>query len=62
MVAGGTGIGVPLAERISPRFGDAMTRLVGFYQFENEAQLPERPDSLFGPVSHFDTIEWAVFG
>jgi NAD(P)-dependent dehydrogenase (short-subunit alcohol dehydrogenase family) len=57
MVAGGTGVGVPLAERISPRFGDAMTRLVGFYQFENEAESPERPDSLFGPVPHFDTVE-----
>lgn len=57
MVAGGASIGVPLAERFSPRLADIITSLIGFNQFSEERLPPNAPDGLFGTVPELDTIE-----
>lgn len=58
IIAGGGALGVPIAERISPRLTDTITRLIGFHQFSEE-RLPadEAAGGLFDTVPERDTIE-----
>ena len=58
LVAGGAGLGVVLAERISPRVTDWVTEKIGFAgQRSDEKQAGEYAGSLFEPVGEFDTVE-----
>lgn len=57
MVAGGGALGVPLAERFSPRLTDIITGLLGFNQFDQEKRSPNAPDGLFSPTPECDVIE-----
>lgn len=58
LVAGGAGLGVVFAERVSPRVTDWVTEKIGFVgQKSNEQQDGEYAGSLFEPVGEFDTIE-----
>lgn len=58
MVAGGGALGVPLAERFSPRLTDTITYLLGFDQLDKTEPLqPGAPDGLFDPTPEYDVIE-----
>lgn len=57
MVAGGGALGVPLAERFSPRLTDTITSFLGFDQLDKEPLPPNAPDGLFNPVPKYDVIE-----
>lgn len=57
MVAGGGSVGVPLAERFSPKLTDKITGLIGFNQFSDERQPPNPPDGLFEPTNHMNQVE-----
>lgn len=57
LVAGGGALGVPYAERFSPRLTDTITNLLGFDQLDKEPLPPDAPDALFEPTPQFDTIE-----
>lgn len=57
MVAGGGALGVPLAERLSPRLTDTITYLLGFDQLDKEPISPNAPDGLFSPTPECDVIE-----
>jgi len=58
LVAGGAGLGVVLAERISPRVTDWVTEKIGFAgQKSDEKQVGEYAGSLFEPLGEFDTVE-----
>lgn len=57
IVAGGAGLGVVYAERISPIAADFFSETIGFIgQNGGEKDLPDR-DNLFAPISGFDTVE-----
>ena len=57
MVAGGGAVGVPLAERFSPRLTDKITLLVGLNQFDESLPLSGEPDGLFEIVPGPGVIE-----
>lgn len=58
LVAGGAGVGVVLAERISPSFAQWLSGKVGFIgQTTDEKNSNDYAGNLFEPVSGFDTIE-----
>lgn len=57
IIAGGGALGVPLAERLSPRLTDAITYLLGFDQLDKEPLPPNAPDGLFHPTPECDVIE-----
>lgn len=58
IIAGGTGLGVMYAERISPRLADWITEKVGFVgQTTDEKSSGDYAGSLFEPIDSFDTIE-----
>ncbi|MGI8495853.1 MAG: SDR family oxidoreductase [Pyrinomonadaceae bacterium] len=59
LVAGGAGLGVVYAERVSPRAADFFSETVGFIgQDGGEKDTPEQfKDNLFEPVSGYDTVE-----
>lgn len=57
IIAGGGALGVPIAERLSPRLTDMITSLIGFNQFEQELLPPDAPDGLFNPVPELDVVE-----
>ncbi|MDQ3635052.1 MAG: SDR family oxidoreductase [Acidobacteriota bacterium] len=57
MVAGGGALGVPLAERFSPKLTDKITHLIGFNQFSDEKQSANPPDGLFEPSDQMQQIE-----
>jgi NAD(P)-dependent dehydrogenase (short-subunit alcohol dehydrogenase family) len=59
IVAGGAGLGVVIAEKISPRAADFFSETVGFAgQDGGEKNTPEQfTDNLFAPVSGYDTVE-----
>ena len=58
LIAGGAGVGVVVAERLSPRFAEWVTEKVGFAgQKTNEETDGDYAGSLFEPVEGFDTVE-----
>lgn len=59
LVAGGAGLGVVYAERISPRVADFFSETIGVPgQNAGEKDSPEQfEDNLFAPVSGYDTVE-----
>ena len=59
MVAGGAGLGVVYAERVSPRAADLFSETIGFAGQDGGAKdMPEQHrDNLFAPVSGYDTVE-----
>ena len=59
LVAGGAGLGVVYAERISPKAADFFSETIGFAgQKGGEKDTPEQfKDNLFAPVSGYDTVE-----
>ncbi len=59
LVAGGAGLGVVYAERVSPRAADFFSETIGFIgQDGGEKDTPEQyRDNLFAPVSGYDTVE-----
>lgn len=59
LVAGGAGLGVIYAERISPTAADFFSETVGFIGQDGGAKTsPEQfKDSLFEPISGYDTVE-----
>ncbi len=58
LVAGGAGVGVLLAERISPRFAEWMTEKIGFVGQKSDEKIDgEYAGSLFETVAGFDTVE-----
>ncbi len=57
MIAGGAGLGVMLAERISPTLTDKITDLLGFVgQKSGEAADRNKGDALFEPIDGYDTV------
>ncbi len=59
LVAGGAGLGVEYAERISPRLADFFSGTIGFIG-QNAGQkdpAEQFQDNLFEPISGFDTVE-----
>lgn len=59
LVAGGAGLGVVYAERVSPRLADFFSETIGFAgQNAGEKDTPEQfEDNLFAPISGYDTVE-----
>ncbi len=59
IVAGGAGLGVVYAERVSPRAADFFSETIGFAgQDGGEKDSPEQfKDNLFAPISGYDTVE-----
>jgi NAD(P)-dependent dehydrogenase (short-subunit alcohol dehydrogenase family) len=58
IVAGGAGLGVELAEKISPRLADFFSGTIGYVgQTSKEESDGKFAGSLFEPVSGFDTVE-----
>jgi NAD(P)-dependent dehydrogenase (short-subunit alcohol dehydrogenase family) len=59
LIAGGAGLGVVYAERLSPHLADFFSETVGFVgQNGGPKDSPEQyRDNLFEPISGFDTIE-----
>lgn len=59
LIAGGAGLGVVYAERISPRIADFFSRTVGFIgQNAGAKDSPEQfEDNLFDSISGYDTVE-----
>ena len=59
LVAGGFGLGVVLAEKISPKVADFFSGTVGFAgQNGGAKETPEQfTDNLFEPISGYDTVE-----
>jgi NAD(P)-dependent dehydrogenase (short-subunit alcohol dehydrogenase family) len=58
LIAGGAGVGVVIAERVSPALTEWFTGKIAFVgQTSNEKQTGEHKGSLFEPVSGFDTVE-----
>ena len=59
IVAGGAGLGVVYAERVSPQVADFFAETVGFAGQDGGAKnSPEQfKDSLFTPISGYDTVE-----
>lgn len=58
LVAGGAGVGVVLAERVSPRFAEWMSEKIGFIGQKTDEKIEgEYAGSLFEPVTGFDTVE-----
>lgn len=59
LIAGGVGLGVIYAERISPRAADFFSETIGFTGQDGGAKdTPEQyQDNLFAPVSGYDTVE-----
>lgn len=59
LVAGGAGLGVVYAERVSPAVADFFSEKVGFIgQNGGEKDSPEQyRDNLFEPISGYDTVE-----
>lgn len=63
LIAGGAGVGVVLSERISPRFAEWLSGLIGFVgQKSSEKQIGEFAGSLFEPLGKFDTVEGRFSG
>jgi NAD(P)-dependent dehydrogenase (short-subunit alcohol dehydrogenase family) len=58
LIAGGAGVGVVMAERLSPALTEWFTGKIAFVgQTSNEQETGEHLGSLFEPVSGLDTIE-----
>lgn len=58
IIAGGAGIGVELAEKISPRLADFFSGTIGYVgQTSSEESDGNFAGSLFEPISEFDTVE-----
>ncbi|MEP6900852.1 MAG: SDR family oxidoreductase [Actinomycetota bacterium] len=58
LVAGGAGLGVVYAERVSPRVADFFSEKIGFAgQDGGEKTSEQLQDNLFAPISGFDTVE-----
>lgn len=58
IIAGGAGLGVDLAERISPRMADFFSGTIGYVgQTTNEEASGNFAGNLFEPISGFDTVE-----
>lgn len=59
LVAGGFGLGVVLAEKVSPKVADFFSGTVGFAgQNGGAKETPEQfTDNLFEPISGYDTVE-----
>lgn len=58
IIAGGAGIGVVYAERISPRLSDWISEKIGFVgQTTNEKSSGNYEGNLFEPIDGFDKIE-----
>jgi short-subunit dehydrogenase len=59
LIAGGAGVGVVYAERISPRAADFFSETIGFAgQYGGAKDSPEQfEDNLFAPISGYDTVE-----
>lgn len=59
IIAGGAGLGVVYAERVSPAVADFFSETVGFIgQTGGEKDSPEQfRDNLFEPISGYDTVE-----
>ena len=59
MIAGGAGLGVVYAERVSPKVADFFSETIGFIgQQGGEKDSKEQfEDNLFEPVSGYDTVE-----
>ncbi len=59
VIAGGAGLGVVYAERVSPKIADFFSETIGFIgQDGGEKKTPEQfEDNLFAPVSGYDTVE-----
>jgi len=63
LVAGGAGVGVVIAERLSPKLTDWITGKIGFIgQTTDEKNVGAYPGSLFEPVEGFDTVEGKFSG
>jgi NAD(P)-dependent dehydrogenase (short-subunit alcohol dehydrogenase family) len=63
LVAGGAGVGVVLAQRISPSFAEWFSGKVGFIaQKTDEKNSGVYSGNLFEPVSGFDTVEGRFSG
>jgi NAD(P)-dependent dehydrogenase (short-subunit alcohol dehydrogenase family) len=59
LVAGGAGLGVVYAERVSPAIADFFSETIGFVGQDGGAKdSPEQyRDNLFAPISGYDTVE-----
>jgi NAD(P)-dependent dehydrogenase (short-subunit alcohol dehydrogenase family) len=59
LVAGGAGLGVVYAERISPALADFFSKTIGFTGQNGGAKVSGEQfrDNLFEPISGFDTVE-----
>ena len=58
LIAGGAGVGVVWAERLSPRLAELVTGLIGFVgQKTDEPVEGEYAGGLFEPMGKFDTVE-----
>jgi NAD(P)-dependent dehydrogenase (short-subunit alcohol dehydrogenase family) len=59
MVAGGAGLGVVYAERLSPALADFFTETIGFPGQNEGAKdtIEQFEDNLFEPISGYDTVE-----
>ena len=57
LIAGGAGLGVELAERLSPTLTDTFARVIGFAgQKSNQPADENQADSLFAASGDFDTV------
>lgn len=61
-VAGITGLGVTLSERISPHLADRITALLGYRQVGTDETKPNAPHNLYEPVTEKDTVEGGATG
>ncbi len=58
LVAGGAGVGVVLAERLSPNLAEWITEKIGFAGQKTDEKIDgEYAGSLFEPIGEFDTVE-----
>lgn len=59
LIAGGAGLGVAYAERVSPRAADFFSETIGYIGQDGGAKdTPEQyRDNLFAPISGYDTVE-----
>lgn len=59
LVAGGAGLGVVFAERVSPKAADFFSETVGFagQQGGDKDSAEQFKDNLFAPISGYDTVE-----
>lgn len=63
IIAGGAGVGVELAEKISPRMADFFSGTIGYAgQTSSEESDGKFAGSLFEPISGFDTVEGSFSG